>query len=454
MKLNKLGKFAALCMAGCMLLGGCGAENPADEKTVTGNAADVSAEKSETRMDSENNTTEKNDMAAEDTAAETESAETETEDSGVAIPEVVIEPKEIPDTDGMKFVRDMKIGWNLGNTFDAITNAQKEDDLSIEWSWCGEKTTKEMIDAVKAAGFKTLRLPVSWHNHVSGDHYTISEAWLDRVQEVLDYAVDDDMYVILNIHHDTDKEYCYPDKEHLEQSLSYMTFIWEQLADRFGDYDEHVIFESINEPRLVETDHEWWLDMNAAECVEAVECINEWNQNFVDVVRKTGGNNATRYLMVPGYDASADGVLNDKFVLPTDTAENEGKILVSLHAYIPYHFALQAATENESIDQFNASEKTSTNDIDQMMELYAKYISNEIPVVIGEFGARDKNGNLQSRVDYAAYYIAAARAYGMSCNWWDNNAFTGDGELFGLLDRKTVTWRYPKIVDTLMKYAE
>ena len=72
----------------------------------------------------------------------------------------------------MKFVRDMKIGWNLGNTFDAITNAQKEDDLSIEWSWCGEKTTKEMIDAVKAAGFKTLRLPVSWHNHVSGDHYT------------------------------------------------------------------------------------------------------------------------------------------------------------------------------------------------------------------------------------------------------------------------------------------
>lgn len=152
-----------------------------------------------------------------------------------------------------------------------------------------------------------------------------------------------------------------------------------------------MIFESINEPRLVETDHEWWLDMNAAECVEAVECINEWNQNFVDVVRKTGGNNATRYLMVPGYDASADGVLNDKFVLPTDTAENEGKILVSVHAYIPYHFALQAATENESIDQFNASEKTSTNDIDQMMEkLYAKYISNEIPVVIGEFGARDK----------------------------------------------------------------
>ena len=126
-------------------------------------------------------------------------------------------------------------------------------------------------------------------------------------------------------------------------------------------------------------------------------------------------------------------------MLPTDTAENEGKILVSVHAYIPYHFALQAATENESIDQFKASEKTSTNDIDQMMEkLYAKYISNEIPVVIGEFGARDKNGNLQSRVDYAAYYIA----------------FTGDGELFGLLDRKTVTWRYPKIVDALMKYAE
>ena len=450
MKLNKLGKLAALCVAGCMLLSGCGTGDPADKVTETGSAADVAAEKNENAED-----TEVKDVSTEDVAAEQDNSETETEDAGVTIPEVVIEPKEIPDTDGMAFVRNMKVGWNLGNTFDAITNAQKEDELSIEWSWCGEKTTKEMIDAVKAAGFQTLRLPVSWHNHVSGDQYTISAAWLDRVQEVLDYAIDNDMYVILNIHHDTDLEYCYPDKEHLEQSLSYMTSIWEQLADRFGGYDDHVIFESINEPRLKDTDHEWWLDMNAAECVEAVECINEWNQNFVDVVRKTGGNNATRYLMVPGYDASADGVLNDKFVLPSDTAGNDGKIIVSVHAYIPYHFTLQAAAENESTDHFDASDKTSTNDIDQMMEkLYAKYISNEIPVMIGEFGSRDKNGNLQSRVDCTAYYVAAARAYGMSCNWWDNNAFTGDGELFGLLDRKTVTWRYPEIVDAMMKYAE
>ena len=243
MKLNKLGKLAALCVAGCMLLSGCGTGDPADKVTETGSAADVAAEKNENAED-----TEVKDASTEDVAAEQDNSETETEDAGVTIPEVVIEPKEIPDTDGMAFVRNMKVGWNLGNTFDAITNAQKEDELSIEWSWCGEKTTKEMIDAVKAAGFQTLRLPVSWHNHVSGDQYTISAAWLDRVQEVLDYAIDNDMYVILNIHHDTDLEYCYPDKEHLEQSLSYMTSIWEQLADRFGGYDDHVIFESINEP--------------------------------------------------------------------------------------------------------------------------------------------------------------------------------------------------------------
>ena len=229
MKLNKLGKLAALCVAGCMLLSGCGTGDPADKVTETGSAADVAAEKNENAED-----TEVKDVSTEDVAAEQDNSETETEDAGVTIPEVVIEPKEIPDTDGMAFVRNMKVGWNLGNTFDAITNAQKEDELSIEWSWCGEKTTKEMIDAVKAAGFQTLRLPVSWHNHVSGDQYTISAAWLDRVQEVLDYAIDNDMYVILNIHHDTDLEYCYPDKEHLEQSLSYMTSIWEQLADRFG----------------------------------------------------------------------------------------------------------------------------------------------------------------------------------------------------------------------------
>ena len=96
----------------------------------------------------------------------------------------------------------MTLGWNLGNTFDATDDdGYCKNDLDIESSWCGVKTTKEMIDAVKAAGFKTLRLPVSWHNHID-DEYQINEAWLNRVQEVMDYAIDNDMYVILNIHHD------------------------------------------------------------------------------------------------------------------------------------------------------------------------------------------------------------------------------------------------------------
>lgn len=375
----------------------------------------------------------------------------ETEEESVNIPEITIEQREIPDNEGMDFVKNMKIEWNLGNTFDANTNARKEDELSIESMWCGVKTSKEMIDAVKAAGFETLRIPVSWHNHVSED-FTVSTAWMDRVQEVVDYAVDNDMYVILNIHHDIAPEYLYPDKAHLDNSLNYMTTVWTQIAERFQDYDEHIVFESINEPRLKDTAYEWWLDAGAQECKDAVECINEWNQTFVDTVRASGGNNAERWLMTPGYDASLDGVMNDGFAVPEDPA---GRVIVSVHAYTPYNFALQAPTDNGNTDEFSAASSNSTKDIDWLMDqLYEKFISQGQPVMIGEFGARDKNGNLQSRVEYSAYYVAAARACGMSCGWWDNNAFTGDGELFGLLDRATVTWKYPEIVDALMAYAD
>ena len=370
----------------------------------------------------------------------------------VTIPNVNITPKKIPDTQNQRFVQNMKVGWNLGNTFDAYTDGQLQNDLDAETMWCHVKTSKRMIDMLKEAGFQTLRLPVSWHNHVSGDNYTINAAWMNRVQEVVDYAIANDMYVILNIHHDTAYNYCYPDNAHLDNSLKYMTSIWQQIGERFRNYGESLIFERINEPRLVGTSYEWNLDMNNSQCVEAVNCINQWNQKFVDVVRASGGNNKNRYLMVPGYDASEAGVMTDKFVVPKDKT---GRVMVSVHAYIPYNFALQAPNEYGSTSVFRASSKESTKAIDDMMEnLYKKFVNKKIPVVIGEFGARDKGGNLSDRVEYAAYYTAAARAYGMSCSWWDNNEFSGNGELFGVLDRAREEWRYPQIVQAMMKYAK
>lgn len=364
------------------------------------------------------------------------------------LPEITLESKEIPDNEALDFVEELKLGWNLGNTFDAV-DSNLTDEMEYEKVWCGRYTTEEMIETVKNAGFCTVRIPVSWHNHLTDDKYTISEAWMDRVNEVVDWCIDRDLYVILNIHHDNSTDYLYPSEEYAEQSIAYLTAVWSQLAERYKEYDEHLIFEAMNEPRLVGHTNEWWLDTNNEDCMEAVECINRYNQAFVDLIRSSGGNNAERYLMCPGYAASPEGAWNDGYQLPLDTADN--RIIVSVHAYSPYSFALDAAGTNawSMENQSDVSNVTSFMD-----KLYDKFISQGIPVLIGEFGAANKYNNLEVRTEYAAYYVAAARARGLTCCWWDNNAFIGSGENLGLLNRVSSKWQYPEIVAAMLKYAE
>lgn len=371
----------------------------------------------------------------------------------VTVPDVAMESFEIPENDALAFIKDLKIGWNLGNTFDANTEINSSDDeMKYETMWCGTLTTKEMIDTIKAAGFNTVRIPVSWHNHLIDDDFTISQVWLSRVQEVVDYVMANDMYVILNMHHDISKAYYYPSNAYLENSTKYMTNIWTQISERFKDYDEHLIFESVNEPRLVGDKNEWWFEIDKDNCKEAADCINTLNQVFVDTVRGSEGENITRYLMVPGYDAAAEPVLYEGFKLPNDIQEN--KIIVSVHAYTPYAFALQNGSEVGNTDKWDMTNKKDQQGVTDFMDgLYRKFIVKGTPVLIGEFGARDKNGNLQARVDFTTYYVAAARARGMSCLWWDNNSFIGNGENFGLLDRKSNTWQYEELLQGLMKYA-
>ena len=361
------------------------------------------------------------------------------------VPDVQADKYQIPENEGMDFIRELYLGWNLGNTFDAedVRNLSAENELDYEKAWSGELTTIENIAAVKAAGFKTIRIPVSWHNHVDAD-FNISKAWLMRVREVVDWCIDMDLYVIVNTHHDNAEAYYYPDSAHMESSKKYLTAIWSQLAETFRDYDEHLILESLNEPRLVGTDYEWWIDRNNAQCQDAVACINALNQLFVDTVRNAGGGNASRWLLVPGYAASPDGALNPDFAMPDDP---QNRVMLSIHAYKPYNFALNTAgTKDWSLD--NAGD---TGEITRFMDdLYGKFVMNGIPVLIGEFGATNKD-NSEARTAFAAYYTACAKAHGMSCLWWDNNAFTGSGENFGLLYRKASTYPYPEIVQALIK---
>lgn len=368
------------------------------------------------------------------------------------VPDFTIGAKEIPQTEAQAFADSLVMGFNLGNAFDANECNWLRNELDYESAWCGAKTSQALLDALWEAGFRTIRLPVSWHNHVAGKtDYTISEPWLNRVQQVVDWALERGFYVILNIHHDNNTNFLYPSSALLEQSVNYVNGIWSQLAARFADYDEHLIFESMNEPRLVGHKNEWYIDNGSKDCQDAIACINTLNQAFVDTVRASGSVNATRYLIVPGYDASPEGALNDGFALPADpNPANDTRILLGVHAYTPYSFALEyPGVRNWSIDV--NTDKSNVGGF--MQRLYERYVSKGQPVVITEFGARNKNGNTQARTEFTAYYVASARVRGMTCIWWDNNATTGNGELFGIIDRASCEWRFPSIAEAMRRYS-
>ena len=371
-------------------------------------------------------------------------------DGDVQIPALTLQPKAVPDSPALAFTRAMGIGWNLGNTFDATGGSWIKDELDIETAWHGVKTTEALIEAIHSAGFDTLRVPVSWHDHVDAD-FNISARWLDRVQEVITWAYSRGMYVIVNIHHDCEKAYYYPTYDCLDNSTAYVRAIWTQLAARFQDYDEHLIFENLNEPRLKGTEFEWSSNYSRPEVAEAVDCINRLNQVMVDAVRQGGGCNETRYIMLSGYTASPSGALTEGFKLPDDTLENH--LIISTHAYTPYEFALQDPKSQGSTAKWSHEDFNSTFPISSTMEsLYKRYVSQGIPVVMGEFGSRAKGDNLSARVDHAAYYVLSAAIRGIPCVWWDNNAVKGNGELFGLINRRNCQWIYPEIRDAMLQY--
>ena len=345
----------------------------------------------------------------------------------------------VADMTAMEFVSNIKLGWNLGNTLDSTVSSYSTP-TAAETAWGCPYTTKAMIDTVKAAGFNCVRIPVTWGEKVSGEDYKIDEAWLNRVQEVVDYVIDNDMYCIVNIHHDNDKRgnggYFYPDKENYDRSIKFITSVWTQVATRFEGYSDHLIFETLNEPRLVGTSDEW----NGGNA-EARKIVNEYNAAGLSAIRATGGNNAKRFVMMPTYAANCDVATND-MVLPDDD-----HLIVDLHGYAPYDFALNMSGTNEW-DQASGS-----NAIVQIMtNAKSKFIDKGIPVIIGEFGAMNKE-NEDTRAAWAKYYVSTAKSYGIPCIWWDNNYFAdsrnGQGESFGLINRNACKVEYQKIMDAM-----
>lgn len=397
--------------------------------TACGNTTDAPVDTDNTEVSGE----------VADDAADEEATDDKKEDTGmnpdfVPLPEFTPEP-DLPtgpfEKDAAQTLLDITIGWNLGNAFDSfiINNGKVETGLQTETSWGNPETTKEMIDDIKAAGFDTVRVPVTWYNHMDANN-KIDEAWMDRVNEVIDYVIDNDMYCIINVHHDTGTDGWLRASRTNEVAMkAKFQAIWEQISARYADYGDKLLFEGFNE---ILDDKSNWSTPNA----DSLAVVNELNQLFVDTVRASGGNNDKRILICNTYAAGASNTMISGFKLPTDTIEN--RIIVEAHVYQPFYF-----THENYPDTVNWSQGQVTP---QLRALYNSFVMNNIPVLIGEFGTADKDNNI-ARVSYAKFYVDYCTQYGMRCIWWDN------GTQYKVYNRKTLEVSNPQMIDAMVTEA-
>lgn len=369
----------------------------------------------------------------------------------------------IPGNTSVEQSTNMAIGWNLGNALDASScdDWAYKSGLSMEYSWLSHKqaTSQKLIKAVKAAGFKTIRIPISWHNHMSktDEIYKIDDDWMNRVQTLVDWSLAEGMCVIINIHHDNLTEtqiksnpgFCISTNSDIqEKSKAFIENVWTQIAGKFKDYDNNLVFELLNEPRCVGTDYEWgFWGANAGKDKTYNNIITAYEQVALDVIRASGGKNATRFVMCPAYAASPDFL--SSYSLPTDSATD--KLLISTHAYTPSNFALEG-----NMSDYDANKTQIESSISSIFDnLASKYVKKGIGVVMGEASASDKD-NLSSREKWTKFYFTKAQASGIPVVLWDNEqavamGATAGGENHGYFNRETCKQTWPSLIQIMME---
>lgn len=350
-------------------------------------------------------------------------------------------------------VDNMRVGWNLGNTLDS--NSGDTTNMWIEWwtagtvknyetAWGQPQATQELIDMFKDAGFGTIRVPVTWYPHIDDDG-NIDSDWLERVHEVVDYVIDDGLYCILNVHHDTgaaNTHWLIADGDTYSNVKEKYSKLWTNIANEFKDYDEHLLFEAYNE--MLDSYNSWCFASyatstyyNSTVAADAYAAINNYAQTFVDAVRATGGNNAERNLIVSTYGGcSGEGTWSShlpdplkQLTIPTDDAEDH--IISEVHMYP----TLQATAEAtmESVTQCFNSIKTNL-------------VSKGVPVVIGEWGTSDSGGdysdNTEVFAEFAQQFVELAKDYGYATIFW---MLLSDAS-----DRSVPQWTAPEIKDAII----
>ena len=352
------------------------------------------------------------------------------------------EPAEMRDIPAQELVDEMKLGWNLGDTLD-VCEADRDGDGKVnetapegqeveETLWGNPRTTKEMFDTMKSLGFNAVRIPVTWRDHTgSAPSYTVNEDWMNRVEEVVRYAYDNGMYVILNIHHDGggDPDFgawiCHAAEgvEKKKEVMERYVALWEQIADRFQNYSDHLIFESMNEVGFDDLGEE-----------TGMELLCEMNQLFVDVIRRSGGNNERRYLLIAGYWTDIEKTCQGGFHMPEDTiADRE---ILSVHYYTPWEFCTT-----------NVQKTWGTEDDVKLMEskinmLIEHFVDEGVPVIIGEYGV---GRNEEASCNYfMENLVKLCHENRIATYLWDN----GQGAHF---DREKLCWKTEGQIEALQR---
>lgn len=318
-------------------------------------------------------------------------------------------------------VNEISVGYNIGNSLDSCPPTGRNDGSYptsyYETYWGNPVITNEYVTAIKNAGFNTIRLPVTWfyNTYEENNKLVIRTEWLERVAEVVDYCLSNDLYVILDSHHDGD--ILWADLNDITEVSGNATDLWTQIAEYFKDYDLRLIFESYNELNTKNTSWKYNPDSSRA--------ANTLNQIFVDSVRATGGNNADRILLCGTFMNETNDDFLNSFVLPADTAND--KLAISVHSYaVSYNQDINA--HFEKLESFGEKQGA--------------------PILITEFGSTQSFVPIEYRSNHAGNYIACANKYGIKCFWWDN------GKEFRLFDRQTSEVVESAIINSLMNPTE
>lgn len=420
-------------LAGCAQSAVTSGENASGGTSATSQSQNVSSYadiKAESSVTSTASTT-----AAEHTSKSTESSTDTTKASENKPSQIAGKMRNIT---SQQLVEDMTFGWNLGNTLDVcqadrdgygkINEHVEAGEKVDETLWGNPKATKELFTSLKKNGVNAVRIPVTWRDHMDSNG-NIDREWMDRVQQVVDYAYSQGMYVIINVHHDGGGDPKFGAWIIEESQKDYNTFlkkyknVWKQIAERFKNYSDYLIFESMNEVGF-----DTLYNKNKA---DAYNLINKINQDFVDIIRATGGNNAKRHLLIAGYYTDIERTCDSLYKMPDDKA---GRCILSVHYYTPWDFC--------TCDRKHTWGTNS--EVWQMETLIGKmkknFVDKGIPVIIGEYAA--SGSDLSSCIFFIEKLNKLCSDYGIATFIWDSGS---------QVNRKTYKWRTPQYLEALKR---